>query len=247
MAAKTRSNRDSESTDDFLFEQKLTTSCPKCGARMSGHAIVCLDCGHNKQSGKSQEAWPGGLPSAVLPSVLELVDPAEAVEQPIAQSTQDRGKKWIISAVLFAGPLCVGSFYSKAIGVTAGVLGFAVIAAGMIGFVVSAFTELTHNFNARRNLFYHAIFGVLALPFGLFIMRCGAPSAKSRPAYHFGRACLLIGLLLMMSGAYGLAAQAPKAPPRAIPWAPNQQPAKRAKERHVPATPLAQPQPLPPG
>ena len=122
MAAKTQSNRDSGSTDDFLFEQKLTTSCPKCGARMSGHAIVCLDCGHNKQSGKAQETWPGGLPSASLPSVLELVDPAEAAEQPLAQSMQDRGKKWIFSAVLFAGPLCVGSFYSKAIGMTAGML-----------------------------------------------------------------------------------------------------------------------------
>jgi hypothetical protein len=188
---------------------------------MSAHAIVCLDCGHNKQSGKAPEGWPGGLPS-----VIELVEPAEA---PVTPTSQDRNKAWMIRAILLAGILCIGSFFSKTIGITAGVLGFAAFAVGMISFVFAAFTELTQNFNARRNLLYHAIFAVLALPFGLLIMRLGAPSAKSRPTYNFGWACFMIGLLLMISGAFGLTSQLPKRPPRAIPFAPLQQPAQRVR------------------
>jgi hypothetical protein len=135
----------------------------------------------------------------------------------------------MIRAILLAGVLCIGSFFSKTIGITAGVLGFAAFAVGMISFVVAAFTELTQNFNTRRNLLYHALFAVLALPFGLLIMRLGAPSAKSRPTYNFGWACFMIGLLMMISGAFGLTSQLPKRPPKAIPFAPFQQPAPRAK------------------
>jgi hypothetical protein len=190
--------------DDFLSQQNLASACSMCGARMSDHAVVCLACGHNKQTKKSNPA----LASEILAPSTELSASGHVRPPARDQESGGGGTKLLIGGVAILMVLGVGAFFSKPIGLAAVLIGFVSLILGMGSGFLGGIVELTQNAGARRNFLHTVMLTTLVGPLGFIALRHTRNRPYSRLS-NLGRLLVMIGLPLMMLGVFGIAKQVP--------------------------------------
>jgi hypothetical protein len=180
-------------SDDLDLEPMRVSLCPGCGASMPAHAVVCLACGYNKQTGK------GGKPTSPLP----------LQDSNLRSKSKDKSGKilLILLGVALVVVLGLGAFFAEGIAWIAGGVGLLLTLVGLgiyLGNGVGRFREtsgLTSNV-----LWSTLLLNLLTLPFGWVVIRPavrGAPQ-KSQRLSNWSMILFGIGLLLIFVGVFAI-------------------------------------------